>query len=156
MKRIHNRKESAKRTEIAFHGILRFVLKKTNIELFSLKLRLCQLLHIHERALAFAGIKDKKAVTTQFGTVRNVTADQLLAACSQLHDVEVGGFSYVSKEIEIGQLWGNRFIITLRNVSCSWKDCVQNLKAMNRLGYSIDRFQMQVCKLFRVSTARTA
>ena len=86
------------------------------MELLSLKTRLCQLLRCNERAISFAGIKDKKAITYQYGTVRNVSCDKLLQATAELPGVEVGNFKYREKELKIGELWGNQFIITLHGV----------------------------------------
>lgn len=84
--------------------------------MLSLKVRLCQLLHCNERVLHFAGIKDKKAVTYQFATIRDISPQKLLQASSELPSIEIGNFAYVEKELKIGELWGNAFDLVLREV----------------------------------------
>ena len=91
-------------------------MKKTNVELLSLKTRLCQLLHCNEKALRFAGIKDKKAITYQYATIRDISPQQLLQASSELPSIETGNFVYVPNELKIGELWGNAFELILREV----------------------------------------
>lgn len=122
--------------------ILQFTLKKTNMELLSLKTRLCQLLHCDERSIHFAGIKDKKAVTTQFGTIRGVTPEAFLQAASELPAIDVGHFQYVEKELQVGELWGNHFIITLHGVEATEEELEKAVKQMREHGYCKERFEM--------------
>ena len=114
--------------------VLRFTLKKTNTELLSLKTRLCQLLHCNERAISFPGIKDKKAVTFQFGSVRNVTPESLIRAASELPSIEVGHFQYIQSELKVGELWGNQFIITLHGVEAEEEELQQAIRQMRENG----------------------
>ena len=53
---------------------------KKNVEQLAFTTRLSQLLRVNEHAICFAGIKDKRAVTYQFGSVRGATAEALAAA----------------------------------------------------------------------------
>ena len=134
LKRQQNGKERpAKKPRLS--TILRFTLKKTNMELLSLKTRLCQLLHCNERALSFPGIKDKKAVTYQFATVRNVSPEMLIRAASELPAIEMGHFQYVEKELKVGELWGNQFIITLHGVEEEENVIQQVVQQMRENGY---------------------
>lgn len=107
---------SAKRVQSSSLPPLQFILKKTNFELMTLRIRLAELLHISQRSFGFAGIKDKKAVTYQFATVTNVQPEQLLQATQGLPGVEICGMRWVEQPLEVGQLWGNRFHLTLRNI----------------------------------------
>lgn len=106
----------AKRVQSSSLPPLQFILKKTNFELMTLRIRLAELLHISQRSFGFAGIKDKKAVTYQFATVTNVQPEQLLQATQGLPGVEICGMRWVEQPLEVGQLWGNRFHLTLRNI----------------------------------------
>lgn len=89
---------------------------KKNVEQLAFTTRLCQLLHVNEHAVCFAGIKDKRAVTFQYGSVRGVRAGELVKALGDFPNVEVSDFHYEEKGLEIGHLWGNHFVITLRDV----------------------------------------
>lgn len=112
-------------------------MKKTNVELLSLKTRLCQLLHCNEKALRFAGIKDKKAITYQYATIRDISPQQLLQASSELPSIEIGNFMYVTKEIKIGELWGNAFELTLREVDQEESVIHQAIEQMKEKGYEV-------------------
>ena len=72
---------------------------------------------VHQKEVTYAGQKDRNAVTEQWFGVRipgkdtpdwsSLTDDQLMILSSQRH----------SKKLRIGALLGNRFELTLRNVS---------------------------------------
>ena len=114
---------------------LRFVLKKTNFELMSLRIRLSQLLHISQRSIGFAGIKDKKAVTYQFATIIGVEPEVLLQAIKELPGVEVSGMEWTEKPLEIGQLWGNRFHLKVRHCSCDRICFEKTMKLVSENGF---------------------
>ena len=114
---------------------LQFVLKKTNFELMSLRIRLSQLLHISQRSIGFAGIKDKKAITYQFATIIGVEPEDLLQAVKDLPGVEVSGMKWVEKPLEIGQLWGNRFHLKLRHCSCDQTCFGKAVKLVSENGF---------------------
>lgn len=114
--------------------ILQFILKKTNVELMGLRIRLSEILGIPERSVGFAGIKDKRAVTYQFGTVTGVSPDQLLRATKELPGIEIGGLKWVKHPLEIGHLWGNRFLLTLRQVSVT-SDIERTIRNLEKDGF---------------------
>ena len=115
--------------------ILQFTLKKTNTELMGLRIRLAEILGISERALGFAGIKDKKAVTDQFGTVSGVSPDRLLKAAEELPGIKIGGLKYVKSPLEIGRLWGNRFLLTLRQVMVPSNEIERIIPSLEQDGF---------------------
>lgn len=90
---------------------------KQNVEQLAFTTRLSQLLHVNEHAICFAGIKDKRAVTYQFGSVRGITAEALSAAVKDYPNVTVSDFHYEKKGLEVGHLWGNHFVLALRDIS---------------------------------------
>ena len=86
------------------------LLSKRDTELLSAIDALAEKLAIKPRAIGYAGIKDKRAVTTQYLSIRGVPKMEL----------ERRGFSLVgsdSKALSLGDHQGNRFKITVRNLS---------------------------------------
>ena len=79
-------------------------------------------------SITYAGMKDKRGVTSQFCTVFRKTAAQIAVVNKRRSSgggnsskgavdvVRVGNFQYVSRERNLGRLGGNRFDIVLRNI----------------------------------------
>lgn len=92
-------------------------LTKTNWELQRAVKEIAKRLGISHRRIAWAGTKDKNAVTTQFISIYNVTPE----AVGQVHladiSLEVVGRSQHS--LSLGGLAGNRFDIAIR-------DCIED------------------------------
>ena len=108
-----------------------------------------------------AGMKDKRGITTQFVTVPASTPLQVLCSWNSRGNKEdegaaggghttskgvgvmrVGNFQYVSEELKLGRLRGNRFDIVLRNIQNegrAWPDVHQCLdtaaRAFQRTGF---------------------
>lgn len=95
---------------------LRFHLYKENRDTQEALGVIGKMLGVQPRSFGFAGTKDKRAITTQQVTLFKVHASRLAALNSKLAGIRVGDFSYVKEGLILGQLRGNRFAITLRNV----------------------------------------
>ncbi|KAK7258713.1 hypothetical protein RIF29_24295 [Crotalaria pallida] len=93
---------------------LRFNLYKENKDTQEALGVIGNMLGIQPRSFGFAGTKDKRAVTTQRVTVYKQQASRLASLNKRLFGIKVGDFCYVSEGLVLGQLWGNRFTITLR------------------------------------------
>ena len=115
--------------------ILRFTLKKVNTEFLTLKLRMAHLLSLPPRFLGFAGIKDKRAVTYQFGTVSNCSPEKLIAMANSLPSISVGGFRWVDEPLDVGRLWGNRFRIVLRDITCPLSQVRESANQLAATGF---------------------
>lgn len=72
-------------------------------------------LHISRQRIGFAGTKDKRAETSQFMSFYKIKKEDL----EKIHisDVELTDFFYSDKPIKIGNLIGNNFDITIREIS---------------------------------------
>lgn len=85
-------------------------------------------------SIAYAGMKDKRSVSSQFCTVYRKTPNDLLVVNKHRDDndggggnrnkdgsglLRVGNFKYVKDELWLGKLGGNRFDIVLRNIRIS-------------------------------------
>ena len=98
-----------------------FTLAKRNVETQDCVVLLCRMLRVTPSAFGFAGSKDKRGVTFQRVSVKNVTAARLRQVNGKSARgntaVKVGAFSAGTNEIKLGQLTGNKFVITLRHLA---------------------------------------
>jgi tRNA pseudouridine13 synthase len=72
-------------------------------------------LHISRKRISFAGTKDKRACSTQLMSFYKVTRDKL--SNIKIKDVEIKNIFSSDKPIKIGDLYGNKFEITLKNIN---------------------------------------
>lgn len=72
-------------------------------------------LHISQNRIGFAGTKDKRALTTQRISIYNVPVESLIKI--KIKDISLGNFRYGDDKIDLGDLWGNRFTATIRNIN---------------------------------------
>ncbi|KAL6841932.1 hypothetical protein ACP4OV_028444 [Aristida adscensionis] len=124
---------------------LRFHLYKENKDTQEALAIIGKMLGVQPRSFGFAGTKDKRAVTTQQVTLFKVHASRLAALNSKLAGIRVGDFSYVNEGLVLGQLRGNRFAITLRNVVAESDDVINAaVDGLNKNGfinyYGLQRF----------------
>lgn len=108
---------------------LQFVLYKENIDTTTATKELSR--KGSKARIGFAGMKDKRGITTQFCTMYRTEPEQIVGAqqagggnTSQRGGavVQVGNFEYVSKEMRLGTLKGNRFDLVLRHVQTEGVD----------------------------------
>ena len=78
----------------------------------------------------FAGTKDRRGVTVQRASAHRVEAERLAGQNKMLRNACVGDFEYQKHGLELGDLQGNEFVITLRD--CKWEQ-QQNLPIAERL-----------------------
>ncbi len=72
-------------------------------------------LRIASKYINFAGTKDKNAITTQLISISNKTKEQIEKV--KIKDIELKFYGYGSKRLNLGDLEGNRFRITVRELS---------------------------------------
>ena len=65
-----------------------FVLKKENLETLDAISKLSNALRVQPSQFSYAGIKDKKAVTTQAMCVKGVTKDRLVQCILSMHAIK--------------------------------------------------------------------
>lgn len=56
--------------------------------------------------------------------MRDVNPEKLIEAACELPNISLGHFCYVERELRVGELWGNEFIITLHEVQ-STKETIE-------------------------------
>ncbi len=72
-------------------------------------------LHVSPKRIGFAGTKDKRAWTTQRISIWGITVDDITKV--KLKDLWLKPIAYSSERIKLGDLWGNRFTITIKDLS---------------------------------------
>jgi tRNA pseudouridine13 synthase len=95
---------------------VRFVLHKVNMDCGMAIRGLAKALGCKERSIGYAGIKDKRAATTQVLSMYRMEPERISRAVRAVKGLAVGDFSYCKDPLHLGQLWGNRFTITVRGV----------------------------------------
>lgn len=76
-----------------------------------------RILQISQKRISVAGTKDKRALTTQKISIYDVDAPEIEKI--YLKDVELKVLGRSRKSIELGDLWGNDFRITIRSIAHS-------------------------------------
>jgi tRNA pseudouridine13 synthase len=106
---------------------LQFVLYKENIDTGSATKDILKRIKGKAR-LGYAGMKDKRGVTTQFLTLYRKRPEDIMSFNNtrgngggnsyngNISVIRVGNFQYVHKELSLGMLQGNRFDVVLRNI----------------------------------------
>ncbi len=90
---------------------------KRNWDTHHLTRTLAKILQISQKRISIAGTKDKRALTTQKISIFDIDAS--IIENIHLKDVELNVLGRSQKSIEIGDLWGNDFIITIRDIPSS-------------------------------------
>ncbi|WP_332449558.1 tRNA pseudouridine(13) synthase TruD [Methanoculleus sp.] len=118
-------------------------LTKTNWELQRAVKEIAKRLGISHRRIAWAGTKDKNAVTTQFISIYDLTPD----AVEQVHlaDITLEVVGQSQHALTLGGLAGNRFDITIRD--CAGEDLAARVEAATAVAslgipnyYGLQRF----------------
>ena len=86
----------------------------TNWETNHLIRELSKYLHMSRKRIGFAGTKDKRAKTTQLMSFYKTSIDNLSNV--KIKDVEIKNIYLSDRPVKIGNLIGNRFEITIRNI----------------------------------------
>ncbi|MCQ1536340.1 tRNA pseudouridine(13) synthase TruD [Methanosarcina sp. KYL-1] len=75
---------------------------------------LAKILQISQKRIGVAGTKDKRALTTQKISIFDLDASEIERV--RLKDIELKVLGRSKKSVELGDLTGNEFIITIRNI----------------------------------------
>lgn len=71
---------------------------------------------------SFAGTKDRRACTVQRVCVKRQTAERLCNLNKMLFSAAIGDYSYEKRDLGLGDLKGNEFVITLRDTHFQGED----------------------------------
>lgn len=103
---------------------------------------LASLLHLPRHLISYAGLKDRRAVTVQRMSVPKGALS--LFAELELSRIWIRDLQYSRHQVQIGDLWGNKFSIVLKNIDVSCDeakvmvDTIRNSPILNYFG--VQRF----------------
>jgi tRNA pseudouridine13 synthase len=110
---------------------LHFTIYKENKDTMEVISFLARQMKSNAKIFQFAGTKDRRAVTVQRASVPRVEAERLAGQNRMLRNACVGDFDYHKHGLELGDLQGNEFVITLRD--CKWEGH-ENLPIAEKVG----------------------
>ena len=96
-------------------NFLHFSLYKENKDTMEVVSFLAKQLKTKPRDFQFAGTKDRRAVTVQRVSAYRLDAERVANLNRMLRGSQLGDFSYQQQGLELGDLKGNEFVITLRD-----------------------------------------
>ncbi len=91
------------------------VLEKINWDTNRAIKAIAKRLHVSPKRIGFAGTKDKRAWTTQRISIWGLSPNDLEKV--KLKDIRLIPIEFSNDRINLGDLWGNRFTITIRDIS---------------------------------------
>ena len=92
-----------------------FAIRKRGLSTLEAIRKIAVSLQVKEKDIGYAGLKDKYAITTQVLSVEGITPEQVLKI--ELPFIQILWAERHQHKLRVGHLQGNRFTITLRNVS---------------------------------------
>lgn len=93
---------------------LHFTIYKENKDTMEVISFMARMLKMNAKSFQFAGTKDRRGVTVQRACVFKVFAERLVSLNKTLRNAVLGDFEYRRHGLELGELTGNEFVITLR------------------------------------------
>ncbi|KAJ5991744.1 hypothetical protein N7451_007468 [Penicillium sp. IBT 35674x] len=94
---------------------LHFTIYKENKDTMEVISFLARQMKMNAKLFQFAGTKDRRGVTAQRACVVRVHAHRLAKLNATLRNARLGDFEYRKHGLELGDLHGNEFVITLRD-----------------------------------------
>ncbi|ODV60677.1 pseudouridine synthase PUS7 [Ascoidea rubescens DSM 1968] len=94
---------------------LHFSIFKENKETMEVAALLSKFLRIPSKAIRYAGTKDRRGVTVQRASINKIRVDRVNGLNRILKGIRLGSFSYSDNSLNLGDLNGNEFIITIRD-----------------------------------------
>ncbi|KAJ5712099.1 hypothetical protein N7488_006255 [Penicillium malachiteum] len=94
---------------------LHFTIYKENKDTMEVISFLARQMKMNAKNFQFAGTKDRRGVTAQRACVLRVQAERLAKMNAILRNVRLGDFEYRKHGLDLGDLYGNEFVITLRD-----------------------------------------
>ena len=99
---------------------LHFTLLKENKDTMEIISYLARQLKVKPQSFQFAGTKDRRAVTVQRVSIYRMHAERMSLLNRSLRNAKIGNYEYSPHGLELGELSGNEFLITLRQ--CEFQD----------------------------------
>ncbi|KAL8950378.1 MAG: hypothetical protein Q9222_003595, partial [Ikaeria aurantiellina] len=94
---------------------LHFTIYKENRDTMEAISHLAKVLKLRPQLFQFAGTKDRRGITVQRASVYRTQVNKLIEAGRTLRHAKIGNFEYHPDGLQLGDLMGNEFVITLRD-----------------------------------------
>ncbi|MCZ7356591.1 MAG: tRNA pseudouridine(13) synthase TruD [Candidatus Methanoperedens sp.] len=120
--------ELTNRVETGNGNYLIVELSKRNWDTHRLIRELSRIFRVSQDRFGWAGTKDKRALTRQKISIWDTGEEELERV--RLKDVELKVIGRSNKKISLGDLWGNRFKITVRDVGLPQDETLARVKAI--------------------------
>nr|CAH7742870.1 unnamed protein product [Callosobruchus chinensis] len=121
-----------------------FLVYKEHVDTLDACFKISEALKMRPSKLTYAGVKDKRAITTQCFCIHKVNPCKILNRTKYIRSIKIGNFSYKNMQLKLGDLQGNNFRIALRNVVASEDVIEKALNQVKELGfinyYGLQRF----------------
>ena len=130
------------------HGnFIIFKVEKSNMDTWELIDRLCDYLGIYSNEIGYAGLKDKRATTTQYLSIPKKYSKEMKAFRSS--KIKILDSTLHNQKLNIGDLEGNRFKINLHDVEIEELNQIQKIiKKISKKGmpnyFGYQRFGKEV------------
>lgn len=116
-----------------------FTLRKYNWDTIKAIREISKRLRVSRKRFGFSGTKDKRAITTQRVSLWNVPIENLMKI--KIKDIEIRDPKYEKERINLGDLLGNRFTITIREIHKSENEIKESITAtIKELNFRIPGF----------------
>jgi tRNA pseudouridine13 synthase len=121
---------------------IHFEMQKMGLSTMDVSKIIAAELKLPQQLVGYAGLKDKRAVSTQLMSVPKSARESLQKLL--LSRIEIRNLYYSKKPIEIGDLWGNRFTILVRNIDVDCEtaaNLIEDIRKVSLLNYfGVQRF----------------
>lgn len=121
-----------------------FLVYKESIDTMEATFKIGHCLGTKASIYTYAGVKDKRAKTTQWFCVKKMDPNKLIKKTRYLYNIHIGNITFKNEPLKLGQLSGNRFRIALRNVTADDKVVNEAMESLKNNGfinyYGLQRF----------------
>ncbi|KAK6458577.1 pseudouridine synthase [Scheffersomyces xylosifermentans] len=139
-----------------FKNYLHFTVFKENRETMEVASTISKFLRIPHKSINYAGTKDRRGATCQKFSIHKGKVIRVNSLNKALKNTVLGGFTYEDTPLALGDLKGNEFTITIRDLAplggaelkTIVEDCFNSLKEKGFINY----FGMQRFGSFSIST----
>jgi tRNA pseudouridine13 synthase len=133
-------------------AFLHFTVYKENKETMQVAHMLSKFLRIPPKSIQYAGTKDRRGVTVQRASIAKMEIGRLAGMNKTLRGITLGGFKFEDAPLKLGELQGNEFLITIRDVDEKNTENIDKaLSSLKENGF-INYYGMQRFGTFSVST----
>lgn len=118
---------------------LHFVMYKQNKDTMEAANLIAKFTRLNPKTIRYAGTKDRRGITVQRMCVSRTDAYRLNNLNKSLRGVKLGEFKYKDVGLNLGELKGNEFVITIRDVQFDKHETTEGVTNFEELGKIIEK-----------------